>query len=100
MAYLRADSYDSYRPYKIWLIDSDGNSERIFRKGIRARSVKWSRDGHSLFYSDGMNVFKISLLGTEDPQLMYTFGFDYDIAHFDLSADEKFILFDNNGPGN
>ncbi|MFZ1080552.1 MAG: hypothetical protein WAO19_01350 [Candidatus Kryptoniota bacterium] len=95
IVYLHTDGGSSY---EIWLINSDGSCERIFRKGIQAVAIKWSRDGQFLFYSDGMRVFRISCSNIGDPQLMYVFGFDYDIMHFDLSSDEKFIIYDNTGP--
>lgn len=99
IAYLRCDAYDSQLPFKIWLIDSDGNNQRILGSGIRALDVKWSQDGKYLYYSTGIDVYKISIAFPQESEHIYSFGFDYHISHFDLSPDEQLILFDTSGPG-
>jgi Tol biopolymer transport system component len=99
VAYLRCDKYDSQLPYKIWLIDADGNNQRILGEGLRALDAKWSADGKHLYYSTGINVFRVRIDSPEKAYHIYSFGFDYHISHFDLSKDEQFILFSTAGPG-
>lgn len=97
IAYLRCDDYYSSRPYKIWFIDIDGSNQRMFGDKVAANSIKWSKDKNYFYYSNGDEIFKVNVDGS-NLETIHKFGYDYDIQGFDLSPDEKYLIFDNSGP--
>lgn len=101
IAYLRRDSrHDPGSPqYKIWLIKPNGEDQRMFSTGIRARRVKWSNDGNYLYYSAGSALWKIKIDGKNPPSKVFESNLEQGLTDFDISNDEAWIIYEERGIG-
>ena len=94
IAYVAREDYSGDQ-YKIWLIEPDGKGQRLFSTGIEAHRVKWSRDGKYLYYDSCPGIMKIDIQAKESTKKIL--DLQNDCVHFDISPDEKWIVYDDSG---
>lgn len=97
IAYLAAAPFDSSASY-IWLIKADGEDQHMVSSGIRAYNVRWSRDGLFLYYNTHNEIMKVAVHDPGEPETIFAFDSPFDIFHFDISPDEKWVAFADPGP--
>ena len=100
IAYLALETRDSSggSRYRIWLIGADGEDQHMVSSGIRAYNVRWSRDGLFLYYNTHNAIMKVAVQDPGDPETIFAFDSPFDIFHFDISPDEKWVAFADPGP--
>jgi len=96
IAYLRTDSYRDSPQTKIWLTKPNGEDQRIFLDGVGAEWVKWSRDGKFLYYSSWRALWKMGIDGKGAVKEVFDSNLDH-LARFDLSSDERWIVYEDTG---
>jgi len=92
IAYLNKDG-DSQ--YKIWLINRDGTGQKILSESLAAHQAKWSRDGRFLYTNSEGTLIKIDVESGQAALKLIKFP---DESDFDISRDEKWIVYDDDGP--
>ncbi len=92
IAYLRVD-HNSGQP-RIWLMMASGDGQAIFLQGITVKHAKWSNDAKFLYYGDNYSVWKIDVEGKNPAKKVFECGHDQNILSWDISNDEKSIVYD------
>ena len=90
----------SYRnsPEAIRLPRPPGAQSPVFRRRLWiALGVRWSADGRYLYYNTGTDVMKIMADASEKAKSVYRFQEGLEIHGFDISQDNKYIVYDDSG---
>ena len=95
MVYLAAD--DIARTWQIRILSLKDRDQTTFSKGRVALGVRWSHDGKHLFYNTGTEIMKIRTDASEEPKSVYRFEEGLEIHSFDITRDNKYIVYDDSG---
>ena len=95
LVYLAND--DESSTYRIRILSISDRNQSNFSNGIVALGVRWSTDGRYLYYNTGTEVMKIRADAKEGPKSVYRFEGGLYISSFDLSRDDKHIVYDDSG---
>lgn len=93
IAYLGGDATPGS---KICVVNADGTGAKQLRNGILAVDVKWSKDSKSLYFNSGDGLMKVDVTGDKPSSKVSNLGSE--ASHFDLSSDEKMLVYDDPGP--
>jgi Tol biopolymer transport system component len=84
--------------YKIGLIDSNGQNQRIFLEKKEIQQARWSRDGASLYILCGLNkIIKVDIKSSQERTVCFL-KTDADVGEFDVAPDEKSVAFELSEP--
>ena len=96
IAYIAAETYNarSKEYYRLWTIRPDGTDQALFGSGVLADDVKWSRDGHALYYSATRALMKVEFALETAPTKVYDWPQPWTLTKFDISPDETWLVYE------
>jgi Tol biopolymer transport system component len=83
--------------YHIRFLSIADQKQTNFSNEVIALGVRWSADGRYLYYNTGTDVMKIMADASEKAKSVYRFQEGLEIHGFDISQDNKYIVYDDSG---